>query len=97
MEESSGYWRGLVTGVIVGAAAALLLTPKKGDELRHELADGASKLKDKAGTLGEKAGELKERGVEALHNLRGDAEDALAGTLEDAGEIAGEMNESESA
>ena len=40
-EETGGYWRGLVTGVIVGAAAAMLLTPKSGGkaDAAHLLAD----------------------------------------------------------
>ena len=37
-----------VGGAIVGAAAALLLTPKKGEEVRQELADLATEAKKRA-------------------------------------------------
>ena len=37
-----------VGGAIVGAAAALLLTPKKGAEVRQELADLAAEAKKRA-------------------------------------------------
>ncbi len=37
-----------VGGAIVGAAAALLLTPKKGKEVRQELADLAAEAKKRA-------------------------------------------------
>ena len=37
-----------VGGAIVGAAAALLLTPKKGEEFRQELADLAAEAKKRA-------------------------------------------------
>ena len=37
-----------IGGAIVGATAALLLTPKKGEELRQELADLASEAKKRA-------------------------------------------------
>ena len=37
-----------IGGAIVGATAALLLTPKKGEEVRQELADLAAKAKKRA-------------------------------------------------
>ena len=37
-----------IGGAIVGAAAALLLAPKKGEELRQDLADLAEEAKDRA-------------------------------------------------
>ena len=37
-----------VGGAMVGAAAALLLTPKKGEEVRKELADLAAEAKKRA-------------------------------------------------
>jgi hypothetical protein len=35
-------------GVLVGAAIALLLAPKAGEELRHELGDRMSEVREKA-------------------------------------------------
>lgn len=37
-----------IGGAIVGAAAAVLLTPKKGEEVRQELADLAAEAKKRA-------------------------------------------------
>ena len=37
-----------IGGAVVGAAAALLLTPKKGEEVRQELADLAAEAKKHA-------------------------------------------------
>ena len=37
-----------IGGAIVGAAAALLLTPKNGEELRHEISDLADEAKKRA-------------------------------------------------
>jgi gas vesicle protein len=51
-DESGGYFRGVVTGLLFGAAAALLLTPGKSGEVRQKLSEGAAALKDKASDLG---------------------------------------------
>lgn len=70
-QESGGYIRGLVTGVLIGAGAALLLAPKRGEELREELAHNASEWKDKAtaGSLADRAQELKDRASELSHTV----------------------------
>lgn len=80
-EEShsgAGYWRGLITGLLFGAAAALLLSAKKNDEQSAGLADSASRLKDKATGLGGSLGALSEQ-VQSLKErvteLRADNED----------------------
>jgi gas vesicle protein len=54
-EEPKNYWAGIVTGIIVGAAAALFMTPKRHPELESDeqsapnltAADGAT-TKDNA-------------------------------------------------
>ena len=67
-QKSGGYIRGLVTGVLIGAGAALLLAPKRGEELREELAQNAADWKDKASspgsTLADRAQDLKDRATE---------------------------------
>ena len=72
--EGGGYFRGLVTGVLVGAATALLLAPKRGEDIRQDLADSAERLKEKAGDLSEHLSEtaqdLKERGTHLVENAR---------------------------
>lgn len=52
MAKENGYIGGLVTGLLLGAAAALLLAPKKGGDMRGEIALGADSLKDKVVDLG---------------------------------------------
>jgi len=68
---SGGYFRGLVTGVLIGAGAALLLAPKRGEELREELAQNAAEWKNAAnnGTLADRAQELKDRATELGQNV----------------------------
>lgn len=84
-ESGTGYLVGIVTGALLGAAAALLLAPKPGGELRQDLATAATRLKDKAndlgGTLGEtvadRAREVKERGGDLVAGARAQGKDAL--------------------
>jgi len=96
----SGYLGGLITGLLLGAAAALLLAPKPGGEFRHDLAEGASKLKDKAGSLGgtvsDTARELKARGEDVVSDVRALGEDVRAAgeePLADAADYAQAMTE----
>ena len=53
-----------VAGATIGLVAGLLLAPKKGEDLREELADNAKKLKDKlykmTGQASEDLADLKE-------------------------------------
>ena len=79
-EIGSGYFRGLLAGLLVGAAAALLLAPKEGGAFRRDLAKGASKLKDKAADLGgnvtDSARDLKHIGEDLVTNVRSSGSDA---------------------
>lgn len=74
MAKENGYIGGLVTGILMGAVAALLLAPKKGDSVGQEMAAGAGALKEKAGDVGtgaiEMLGERLEAVREKLTNLR---------------------------
>jgi gas vesicle protein len=106
--SEDGYFRGLVTGLLFGAAAALLLAPKRGGELRGEIASGTGRLKERAGELGigavesasHAAHELKERGGEVLTNAKDTVtggvekvQDALAGSVDHAEKIAAEVRD----
>ncbi|MFD0673997.1 YtxH domain-containing protein [Cohnella sp. GCM10027633] len=51
MENNKGTMKGVLIGGIVGAAAALLLAPKSGKELRGD-------IKDKYGSVHERASQL---------------------------------------
>ena len=67
----NSYWRGVLTGIIVGAGAALLMAPKRGDQLRDELLDSADDWKDKAAHRAHDLKDnLKERGTEALDQAK---------------------------
>jgi gas vesicle protein len=97
--ESGNYLKGIVTGLVFGAISALLLAPRRGEEMRQELAQGATKLKDKAGelggTLGEsvggKLGDLKERGQSILPDTSSQKVDALDESLDIAREAKEEV------
>ena len=69
-----GYLSGLVTGLLFGAVAGLLLAPKKGQDLRSELADEAATLKDRAKNLGDSvataAQDVKAHGAEILSTAK---------------------------
>lgn len=55
-DHEAGFgFGGFLLGVLVGAGAALLLAPKRGDELRHDLTDNAEKLKAQGSDLLETA------------------------------------------
>ena len=103
-QKSCGYIRGLVTGVLIGAGAALLLAPKRGEELREELAQNASQWKDKAtgpgGTLAERAQELKDRATELGHTVAQKAQeyktkgqDTIGEVIENASDVVEDLTE----
>jgi gas vesicle protein len=79
-QKSGGYLRGLVTGVLIGAGAALLLAPKRGEELREELAQNAAEWKDKAAaaSLADRAQELKDRAAELSQSVAQKAQEYKA-------------------
>jgi gas vesicle protein len=95
-QKSGGYFRGLVTGVLIGAGTALLLAPKRGEELRGELAQNAAEWKDKAasGSLADRAQGLKERATELGQTVAQKAQEYKAkgqATLEEVTENASDI------
>ncbi len=56
-EGGAGFVSGFLLGGLVGAAAALLLTPRSGEETRDTLMDRGIVLKDKAEEVAAKARE----------------------------------------
>lgn len=91
-QKMGGYIRGLVTGVLIGAGAALLLAPKPGQELRDDLAQNASDWKDKAtgsgSTLAERAQDLKDRATDLGQTVSDKAQEYKAKGQDAAEEIA---------
>jgi len=47
--KSDKFWRGMIIGVVLGAVSALLYAPKKGKELRDDVAEGMREAGKKAG------------------------------------------------
>jgi gas vesicle protein len=54
-EHSRLFMYGLLCGAVLGAAAGLLLAPRAGAELRHEMTDSARRLRRKAGEMYDEA------------------------------------------
>lgn len=56
------FWIGALIGGVLGSVSALLLAPKSGRELRHDIAEGAQQVSEKTQQLakqfGEQSGEL---------------------------------------
>lgn len=55
MKKKGNFLTGLIAGIAAGAAAALLLTPKKGQEAREIITERASDIRDRAGDIRERA------------------------------------------
>lgn len=70
----AGFVPGFILGGLVGAAAALLLTPRSGEEARESLMDRGIVLKEKAGEVAtkamEEADELMARGKTVIEDQR---------------------------
>jgi gas vesicle protein len=49
---------GLIFGVALGAIAGLLLAPRPGAELRHDMTDSARRLRRKAGEMYDEASQV---------------------------------------
>jgi gas vesicle protein len=64
--ESWSFMTGLLVGTAIGATAALLMAPKRGSELRDDLASAATNVRDtvsnKVSNLKKTADEMAERG-----------------------------------
>jgi gas vesicle protein len=105
-EEHSGggYFRGLVTGVLLGAAAMLFLAPKRGEEMRQELAEGAGRFREKADELkgraeglgsrvSETAQDLKERGQHLVESAKERSTSVVEHAQQEASELKDEAQE----
>lgn len=75
-QGNAGFVLGLIIGAIGGAAAALFLTPKSGEDLRRDV---ETRISEKAGPMREKAEPLvaqgKERATEFIDKAAERAQD----------------------
>jgi gas vesicle protein len=55
--QKGNFLGGFLMGALLGAGVTLLCTPKKGEDVQHDLAEGWGQVKSKAGKWSEKAGE----------------------------------------
>jgi len=70
IEKHGSGFAAFVWGALVGAAAALLLAPRTGEETQRELREGARRLKEGAGErLTELRGTLEETGERAREEV----------------------------
>jgi gas vesicle protein len=69
-KNGCGYWRGLVTGLMIGAGTALLLAQKKSGNGDSDVVEGIGKLKEKVTDIGSGA-------VEAIGDKLAGAKDKI--------------------
>jgi len=94
-EGGSGFFAGFILGGLVGAAAALLLTPRSGEETRESLMDRGIVLKVKAEEVAsrakEEADELIARGKTVLEDQKSRLKEAVEEGKEAAAEKKAEL------
>lgn len=90
--RGSDFMVGLLCGTAVGAAIGLLLAPKAGSQLRHDLVDSAEKLRRRASEAynhaSETASNMADKGRQAVRRGRekfDDARDAFNEEVQQAG------------
>lgn len=87
---------GFVLGGLVGAAAALLLSPQPGETTRQQILGRTSGLQDRLGPLGERTASVRERAGELASKVQeqvGPLGEKTAGVRERAGELASKVQE----
>ena len=87
---------GLLVGTAVGAAVGLLLAPKSGAELRHQIVDYSEKFRRRAGETYERASEavndLAQRGRETVNDLAQKGREAVQRGRETVEQTADSLN-----
>ncbi len=78
-KQNSGtlFFVGLMTGGLVGAGLALLLTPQSGEETRSQLRDKSLELKEEAAVWQEKSKEVLEKGKQTATEAIGRGKDSI--------------------
>ncbi len=67
MRRGSGFFLGLVLGIVVGAVLAILFAPQEGEKTRSLLVEQGLELRKRAeGTVDQLSGQVRERFNDAL-------------------------------
>lgn len=101
MDNGSSSWGSsigtLLLGACIGAAVAILYTPRSGNEVRAQLTDTANQMKDKAMDLKslavEKAEQVKEMAASKVQQMGGQAGDMGAQARQSADRVADTLRE----
>jgi gas vesicle protein len=81
-KKTAGILLGTLIGFSVGAAAALLLAPKSGKELRGEIADQYRNTSDKTQDLARRVGDKTAELAEIVKDTGGQLKDGVAAAIE---------------
>ena len=80
------FFLGLVLGAVAGAIAALLLTPKRGDEMRRELGVKADEVRQEIATRADEIA-TKAKDAEWVPIFQREADEVTNGRAADAGDV----------
>ena len=82
MVKSGDFWIGILVGAAAGAATALLTAPKKGVEMRGDIANGTQEIGRKAGAAW---GDVKDKASDLVGGAKKQAAQAADKSKEFAG------------
>lgn len=93
MGKFEAFTTGLLFGAVAGGIAALMLTPKNGEENRQLVADYANTVANSAQKYGAQAHGVVQSGFKSATEISGDFVDNVKSTANSAGAQFGEKND----
>lgn len=93
MGKFEAFTTGMLFGAVAGGVAALMLTPKNGEENRQLVADYASTVANSAQKYGAQAHGVVQSGLKSATEISGDFVDNVKATANSAGIQFGEKND----
>ena len=93
MGRFEAFTTGLLFGAVAGGVAALMLTPKNGQENRQLVADYANTVANSAQKYGAQAQGVVQSGLKSATEISGDFVDNVKSTANSAGAQFGEKND----
>ena len=73
------FWIGAAVGGVIGGVSALLLAPKSGRDLRHDIADGAKQATEKTQQIAQQIGEKTTGLIEAAKDKTVELKETIQG------------------